>query len=130
MLDISTQRYDINNMMSQYPKFKEALKVWFKGQAIKIALFLRKEAGVEGEVEISDEQALSSLSAYFEYNPRSLYEFFDSIGLPIEVSEFKGGWGVQILNWFNDNVYTSRFEAEKIGWDKASEMFERGLNRK
>lgn len=130
MLNINNN-YNIAAALEKYPRANELLKKWTATQIAKTHEFLLKEARVQDQKmpEIDEEQLQNTIVAFFQYNPRALYEFFDEHKMPINIygdSYFGFKPGVDDIEF--DEEYKSRFEAEVFAFDKSFELLERKPN--
>ncbi len=107
------------------------MKNWTAAQIAKTHEFLLKEARVQDQKmpEIDDEQLQNTIVAFFQYNPRALYEFFDDNKMPINIyGDYYVGFKTGVDSYESDEEYKSRFEAEVAAFDIAFERIERRPN--
>lgn len=122
--------YDISAMIKKYPRATARLGEWYYRQWENSQKAIGLSAGVPVEdtikaLEGAREQILDSLSMFFTYNARDLYDFFDAEGIPLGLI---GGGKIPFMIFVGEKDYdltfTERFEAEKKAFTIAFELLE------
>lgn len=113
-----------DKIVEQYPLSIVAYKEW-------LGAFPNVEAAGLGKDGLIYE---NSLKAIFYFNPRSLYDFFDAVGLILEIGIFtvvNEGWYYCFL--INEEIegknVRTRIEAEEAGFQKCFDLLEKMLNK-
>lgn len=122
MNKIKTPSLNGDKIVEQYPLSMVAYKKWL-GAFPNV-----EEAGLGKDGLIYE----NSLKAVFYFNPRSLYDFFDHVGIEIEISRSLApeNWYYLFSNADSDSLpFKTRILAEESAFQKAFELLEEKLKK-
>lgn len=109
---------DGDKVVEQYPLVIKVFKQW-------LGTFPNQES-LGKDILIYDQ----SIKAIFYYDPRKLYEFFDSVGLELVVNRVDDThWSYHIIGTPHSHSAESRIIAEEMGFGEALETLENQLSK-
>lgn len=119
MNNIKTPSLNGDKIVEQYPLSMIAYKEWLG------AFPNAEEAGLGKDGLIYE----NSLKAVFYFSPRSLYDFFDYLGLELTIrrNEVKKWWFNINSGYTSEIMYDSRIATEEAGFQTCFELQERAM---
>ena len=113
---------NIQIIKSKYPKSYEKLVIWSKNI---IAQYGGMDQTMQNNLPMDN-----IIETMVVYNPRSLYEFFDGLGINVIINLDNNKWRYIISETsiiVDQTFYNSRKEAEDAGFLKGFELLEKTL---
>lgn len=119
MNSIKVPQLDGDLVVEKYPASVAAFKQW-------IGTFPNIEAlGTDMDKQIAE----NSLKAVFYFSPRTLYEFFDAVGLELLIGKIDDHWYHTISNDLHSYSTESRITAEEMGFQLCFDTLEKQLTK-
>lgn len=119
MNNIKTPSLDGDKIVEQYPFSIGVFKKW-------LGTFPNaEEAGLGKDGLIYD----NALKAIFYFNPRSLYDFFDKMGLELIVGRVDNHWYFTVRGDLGSFHADTRIVAEEQGFQLCFDILEKGLTK-
>lgn len=104
---VTDLQLDYKEICEKYPKSVERIKEWFKNHD------LIKRNFKDMDLDLEDDETLSmTVGLVIQFDPRKLYDVFDSLGIIISISDYSGVFSyVNNKQMYSANKNT-RVEAE------------------
>jgi hypothetical protein len=83
--------------------------------------FLKNASNEVTLPEVTDKDIEEVIKMSLSYAPRFLYTFFDDMGIFVGVRKNESGYYSDVDGFLGTQTYPTRSEAEKEGWEAASE---------